>query len=249
MFWKNKPKLPITAEDKAWIEGALLAVKNDFGTECFDSLSTILPDNSFYNYNFTGQKSDAEYVLSQTKIYLGLEDLEVKLDYFNDHPVKMTDGTLLSSPADINGRWQSATGLYEQFDNEIVIHIESSILENPIQLIATMAHELSHYILLGEGRIEDNDEYLTDLVTIAYGFGIFMGNSRFTHTINESDWQISSSGYLPEQIIAYAMAWLAIYRKENTTWKTYLNKSMLKYFEQSIEYINAYPENIDFGQP
>ncbi len=249
MFWKNKPKLPITAEDKAWIEGALLAVKNDFGTECFDSLSTILPDNSFYNYNFSGQKSDAEYVLSQTKIYLGLEDLEVKLDYFNDHPVKMTDGTLLSSPADINGRWQSATGLYEQFDNEIVIHIESSILNNPIQLIATMAHELSHYILLGEGRIEDNDEYLTDLVAVTYGFGIFMGNSRFTHTTDNSGWQMSSSGYLPEQIIAYAMAWLAIFRKENITWKTYLNKSMLKYFEQSIEYINAYPEKINFGQP
>jgi len=53
------------------------------------------------------------------------------------------------------------------------------VLKDPINLIATLVHELSHIILLGEGGLEENDEELTDLNTIAMGFGIFTANSTF----------------------------------------------------------------------
>lgn len=108
-------------------------------------------------------------------------------------------------------------------------------------MIATIAHELSHFILLGENRIEENDEYLTDLTAIAYGFGIFLGNSRFQHSkfqnISHSGWQMSSQGYLPEQVIAYAMVWLSNYRGESTEYNKYLNKEMSKFFSQNAEYL------------
>lgn len=113
-----------------------------------------------------------------------------------------------------------------------------------------MAHELAHYILLGEGRIPENDEYLTDITAVVYGFGIFMGNTRFKHntfsTNQGSGWEMSRTGYIPEQVIAYAMAWLCVYRNEDPFWKNMLNKSMLKYFEMSLEYIQTHPEKIRF---
>jgi hypothetical protein len=51
-------------------------------------------------------------------------------------------------------------------------------------------------------------------------------------------WQMKKSGYLPEQVIAYAMAWLANYRNEDVSWKKYLNKTMLKYFDKCFKYLN-----------
>jgi len=104
-----------------------------------------------------------------------------------------------------------------------------------------MAHELAHYKLLGEYRMDENDELLTDLTAVALGFGIFIGNSYFkfgqwTGTSHQG-WRMKKRGYLPEQVIAYAMAWLAHYRNEDVSWKSYLNKTVRKYFEQSYKYI------------
>jgi NDP-sugar pyrophosphorylase family protein len=44
-------------------------------------------------------------------------------------------------------------------------------------------------------------------------------------------------GGLPEPIIAYVMAWLAHQRKEDISWKHYLNRTVRKYFEKSYKFI------------
>jgi len=172
-----------------------------------------------------------------------ITELKIELIFFNDSPVEMSDGSILTTPADINGNWKSAAGLYEKKSDKTLIYIETQQLKNPTLLIATIAHELSHVILLGENIIEENDEFLTDLMAITYGFGIFLGNSKFNFSQysngNMIGWQSSSQGYLPEQIIAFFMALLSIERKESTDYKKFLNKTMLKYFNQSIEYLKS----------
>ena len=110
---------------------------------------------------------------------MNIQNVGMRLEFFTDSPVKMADGTMLTTPADINGRWESASGTYENTEDRTIISIETGQLKNPISLIATISHELAHHILLGENRIEENDELLTDLTAITYGFGIFIGNSRF----------------------------------------------------------------------
>ena len=69
--------------------------------------------------------------------------------------------------------------------------------------------QLAHQILLGENRILENYEYLTDLIAITSGFRVFIGNSRFQFSSHDLGWQSSAQGYLPKQIIAYSMAWLS----------------------------------------
>lgn len=241
MFWNKKGKLPITIEDKEWVEESLLFLRENFGTEHFDNLKTITPTKNFYNITFKGNEEDAEFILKRTMEIMSIEDSKINLVFFSDQPIEMADGTILSTPADINGSWKSAAGIYEEKNDEKTIYIEREQLKNTISLIATISHELSHLILLGENRIEENDEYLTDLTAIAYGFGIFIGNSKFQHSTFQNStnfgWQMSNQGYLPEQIIAYSMAWLSKHRKEPTEYKQYLNKSMEKYFSQSDEYL------------
>ncbi|WP_426065381.1 hypothetical protein [Flavobacterium sp. DSP2-3-1] len=243
MFWNKKQKLPVTIDDKEWIEEGLLFLRENFSAEHFDNLQTITPTKDFYNITFKGNEEDAEFILKRTMEIMIINDTEINLEFFSDQPVEMADGTILSTPADMNGSWKSAAGLYEEKNDEKTIYIERGQLKNTISLIATISHELSHLILLGENRIEENDEYLTDLTAIAYGFGIFIGNSRFQHSTFQNStnfgWQMSKQGYLPEQIIAYSMAWLSKHRKESTDYKKYLNKTMEKYFTQSENYLKT----------
>ncbi|WP_395051943.1 hypothetical protein [Flavobacterium sp.] len=241
MFWSKKQKLPVTIDDKEWIEESLLFLRENFSAEHFDNLETITPTKDFYNTIFKGNEEDAEFILKRTMEIMVIKDTEINLEFFSDQPIEMANGTILSTPADINGSWKSATGFYEDKNDKKTIYIERNQLKNTISLIVTISHELAHLILLGENRIEENDEYLTDLTAIAYGFGIFIGNSRFQHSTFQNStnfgWQMSNQGYLPEQIIAYSMAWLSKHRKESTDYKKYLNKTMEKYFTQSENYL------------
>jgi len=240
MFWNKKKKLPITKEDKIWVDEDLNWLRTEFGKEHFMEIRTVTPTTDFYKRTFDGTEKDAEFILKRTMELMNIRDSEIILEFFSDQPIEMTDGTMLTTPADINGSWNSASGTYQQNENETIISIEREQLKNPTSLIATISHELSHQILLGENRIEENDEFLTDFTAITYGFGIFIGNSRFQFTSQGLGWQSSSQGYLPEQIIAYAMAWLSIERNEKTDYSKYLNKSMHKYFEQSFEYLTEH---------
>lgn len=241
MFWNKKVKLPITIEDKIWIDNDLNWLKTEFGENHFMEIKTITPTKNFYNRTFDGTEKDAEFILERTMNLMHIKDVNIKLDFFSDSPIHMSDGSILSTPADIDGRWNSASGTYQQKEKETIISIETRQLKDPISLIATISHELAHQILLGENRIEENDEFLTDLTAITYGFGIFIANSRFKfssfNTNSGFGWQSSSQGYLPEQIIAYAMASLSIQRNEKTDYSKFLKKSIKKYFDQSYKWL------------
>ncbi|EDP70751.1 hypothetical protein FBALC1_08328 [Flavobacteriales bacterium ALC-1] len=237
MFWNKKKKLPITTEDKIWVDEDLNWLKTEFGKEHFMEIRTVTPTKDFYERTFDGTEKDAEFILERTMELMNIQNVDIKLDFFSDSPIEMADGTILTSPADLNGSWKSASGTYEQTENGTIISIETGQLKNPISLIATISHELAHQILLGENRIEENDEFLTDFTAITYGFGIFIGNSRFQFSSQGFGWQSSSQGYLPEQIIAYSMAWLSKERNEKTEYSQFLNKSMKKYFNQSLKWL------------
>ena len=241
MFWNRKKKLPISEEDKIWIDEDLNWIKNEFGLDHFMEIRTVTPTKNFYERDFDGTFNDAEFILERTKELMNIQNVDMRLEFFMDSLVEMADGTMLTTPADINGRWESASGTYENTEDRTIISIETGQLKHPISLIATISHELAHHILLGENRIEENDEFLTDLTAITYGFGIFIGNSRFNFSSYNTNggygWESSSQGYLPEQIIAYAMAWLSKERNERTDYNQFLKKSIKKYFDQSYEWL------------
>lgn len=50
-------------------------------------------------------------------------------------------------------------------------------LDEPEHMIATLAHEIAHIKLLGENRMEENDEIMTDLKTLFFGLGVFNANA------------------------------------------------------------------------
>jgi hypothetical protein len=107
-------------------------------------------------------------------------------------------------------------------------------------MIATLAHEIAHIKLLGENRMEENDETITDLTTIFFGLGIFNANAAF-QTFNDSkSYGWSRSGYLTQMEWGYALSLFAYIRKEQQPqWADYLCKNVKADFKQGQNFISA----------
>ena len=139
----------------------------------------------------------------------------------------------------------------EKGQNKYSLEIELELLKDPTDLIATIAHELSHLTLLGEGRLEVNDEEVTDLNTIALGFGIFTANSIFRFAqfqgTSHQGWQTQKRGYIPEQVAAYCLALLTNYqKKDDGNWTQFLNKSVKKMYDKNLKYLRTTADEIKF---
>lgn len=241
MFWNKKLKCPIDVEDQSWIRQMLDWIDQDMFP--LTSRETILPTKSFFDYDFTGLEKDAEYLLSNIGKIFQVNVDQIKLGFYSEESLELDRG-LVTQKEDGKG----SSGIYSEQNNKFYIDIEVQQLKRPNSLIATIAHELSHYVLIGINDIymeDEENEWLTDLFTIANGFGIFMGNSKFEFSQFESGdgwggWQYSIQGYLPQQVIGYAMA--EIETKESyeiPEWTKYMKDVFRKDFTESMKYLAA----------
>jgi len=110
----------------------------------------------------------------------------------------------------------SALGFYEPANDlrGSRVVIATSLLQRPAEMVSTMAHELGHHLLLvGSGKLfaadEYDHEYLTDLVSVFTGFGLFTANCTVQdHSYTDgqmSHFHISKSGYLSSIQFGYAL--------------------------------------------
>jgi len=242
----GKPKPTVTPEDKEWIEDAFLWFEEQYSRDFLKNLRIIEPTKEFFDHNFKGTEEDAEYALKKCIEFMDIKMVNVELYYFSEAPMEFEDeGIVATQKSEGTGTEDNyALGKYsENGPNKFEIGIEMSQLKNPQSLIATLAHELSHLMLLGEGRIDENDEELTDLNCIALGFGIFTGNSLFNFQqwqgTTHGGWQANRQGYIPEQVAAYAMAVFNKYQNNLTDWSRHLNPGIRKMYDKNIKYLNS----------
>jgi hypothetical protein len=162
------------------------------------------------------------------------EKLEVL--FFDDRP-PTTDGEFT----------KSAAGLYEQAQDQHRIWIETSNLTDPLALVATIAHEVGHILLLGQGRIseeEEDHEPLTDLLTVFLGLGVLTANAVIRenyYTVgNVSGWNMSRRGYLTMLQYGYALAQFARARGEvNPPWARELRADVRDAFNKATTYLRT----------
>lgn len=243
MFWKKKPKLVITKEDQIWVEESLTFLKKSLGEKTILAVKTIEPTKEFFNRVFDQSEADAQFILERCLQLMQIPNEKVQLEFYSEENRYLDDGTLLITSADIQGSLKSAAGTYQKKGGTVILRIERGQLRHTESLIATISHELAHEKLLGENRISENDEYLTDLTAIVFGFGIFIANAKFQFKSGKGNafgWKMQSQGYLPEQVSGYAMASLALKKKErNFEYKQYFTKTVKSYFEKSLDYLKS----------
>ncbi|MDR3458264.1 MAG: hypothetical protein P4N60_12515 [Verrucomicrobiae bacterium] len=242
MFWGN-PKLPLKDDQQAWIEGSFQWLLTEFGEEYFLRRRTILPEPSFFPDKYKGTEECVLKLAERICAYMDVSPACVEVDFFTDR-----DNTAEKHRLGGEESHSGAAGLYAtKTSNEPrkKIFINISQFKKPTSLVATIAHELGHVILLGGGKISREDEsheYLTDLITVFLGLGIFTANSAFQFSQwqdhSHQGWSASRLGYMSEEMFAYSLAVYAWMRGEtNPKWSGHLALNVGHYFKQSLKYL------------
>ncbi len=222
---KNNFPIPVDEEQRKWLEHAFMYLFYQFDADKFHDRDVLIPEN-FSKYKFNGDKNEVEHLAKQIAEIMEINPDKIQLEYFiggmeefrHDEEVLNPGGEYLDRAE--NGKY--------------IIALSEELLKHPEDLIATIAHEYGHIKLLGEKRLDFNDEYLTDVVPLLFGLGIFNANSSFKFY----GWTYSKMGYLTQMDWGYLLALFAFVKEDDSpSWLVYLNKTLQKDFEQSINFM------------
>jgi hypothetical protein len=209
-MWPFGAKPIVDADTAAWhVENFEWLARQFSGGDAFARTSLVLPRPGFFTTG--GEKGHARglRIFAQVKSHSGMSDWDVDLVPDNNplaHRAPLSFGMIAPR--------RHALGTFGVSGNRIQISYVPALLQQPEQFIATMAHELAHYLLATAGErpicADDENECLTDLAAVFMGFGVFLANARFTmETYVDGPlqgWRWGRAGYLPEADLIFALA-------------------------------------------
>jgi hypothetical protein len=243
-----RAKLPLSDEDRQWVEDGFVRLEKLLGRQRMLEAKVVLPTAEDFPSPYDATPESVERLFSRVCTYMRVDRRLVELEIFADETEELRE----ILPYWRGGAEHCAAGVYIEDGQGIgtratneakcpTVAIRSTQLKDPLSLVATVAHELGHVILLG-GRLMDpktpDHEPLTDLLTVFLGLGIFTANSagRFKQYQDDrhAGWSMQRLGYLSEEIYGYAIARFALERgDENATWAKHLSTNVHSYFKRS----------------
>lgn len=137
----------------------------------------------FFPFRITSDPSFATAVFESIKVLMGVAEWPCRLVPEDDGSAEYTEVMQRSGVLGATTGACSPLGTFSVPD-EVVITYNLALLKRPEALIATLAHELCHYLLSfvetppaeGWGQLEP----LTDLAAVHEGFGLFLANTAFS---------------------------------------------------------------------
>lgn len=251
LFPKKSRDCPIDPDMRLWMEQAFLWL-----TRQFREIATrpmLCPTPECFPIRYDGSK---ESLLKTGEIIARQMDIDIKtvnLELYDEHIRQLSNGFGhgVWTAVDKDDGGTLTSGLYFDKNKKGIydILIEKGNLNNPENLVATIAHEFSHIKILGEKRLDFNDEQLTDLTTVIFGLGIFSANAAFMEFKSFNQYGHSSLGYLKQREWGYALALYAYFRKDSVSdWVKYLTLNIRSDFKKSMDFINANKDRI-FMEP
>jgi len=259
------PKLPISEEERQWVDEGFRRLEKLIGRRRMLEARVITPTAEDFPDSYDKTPEAAEKLFSRLCNYMKVEPSDIEFEIFPDETEELK--ALLPSWRGSGGK--RAAGLYmhamEERDSEgsnnreqgAVVAIRSSQLKDPLSLVATMAHELGHVILLGGGLMtpkSPDHEPITDLLTVFLGLGIFTANSAGRFKQFQDDrrigWSMQRMGYLPEEVFAYALAKFVVERSEKrVVWERHLSTNVRAYFKRSRAWLAKNPQYVATARP
>ncbi|WP_018628839.1 hypothetical protein [Niabella aurantiaca] len=240
-LFNKKGNNPIDTETEKWMNQAFSWLIKQFGESDLKSKDVLTPDQKYFPIRYDGTMSSLQATAVIVASQMGIDVKEINLQVYENNIHEL--GRSLWTNVEKEQSEALSQGLY--FDkNEsgyYDILVEKSNLDDPENLVATLAHEFSHIKILGEHRLELNDESLTDLATVVFGLGIFNANAAFKEIKSIDGYGYKTAGYLTQKEWGYALALYAIFRGESSPeWVQYLNKNIKSDFEKSILWLMLY---------
>jgi len=206
-------------EDEAWhLEMWRWMLRNFGGLDDLKAAPLVKPTASFFpGTNATGH-ARAEHIFGIVKALARIPDWPCELVAQPEGPdLKVGELAVLKMR-----RNTQPLGTFSSRGPTVTITYNPKTLTNPAELIATLAHELAHYMIATREEEtpggHDMHEYATDLMTVFMGFGAMCANRAFNfsqhHDFQTQGWQMSTAGYLNERDWVFALAVFLALRQE-----------------------------------
>jgi hypothetical protein len=220
------------------------------GPQDLRSRALILPTSEWFPGKWEPTRAGVQNLLLRLQGFAGLGGIPVRIA-LNPEATK--------GPSSIGLGLQKTSGAAGCFiapvrkEDAFWIEIGEGLLEDRVALIATLGHELGHLFVYERLNLRDrlplDHEFLTDLVTIALGFGSFTCEASFQFRTwaagNVAGWSTSSLGYLKQADLAFALAlWGAVLEKDLAPVIPHLGINTKSYFRQSCRFFENTPDLI-----
>lgn len=200
----------------------------------------LLPTDEHFPGVYRGSHDDVRAVVDRLALHMGVDRGRLDVDI-----VPAEDDSELPAYVPVNTQSRGAAGHYRERDGRCVITIADDQAGRPMALIATVAHELGHVLLLGDRRIDPgraDHEPLTDLLTVYFGLGVFAANAaleRWQEVRGEYGYTSTARlGYLTEPMYGYALARYAWLRGEvDPDWARYLDTNPRSFLKRGLRYV------------
>jgi hypothetical protein len=235
--WLFPNACPCDSSAKAWVEERLQWLSEEFDDHAFNGRRLVLPTAEFFPDAYDGSRRAVRTMLNRVCEYMDVDPQRVRLRLVSD-----AGKTWL---VNASGQYlPSAAGTYEEREEGFIIRIDSSQLDNPVDLVGTLAHELAHVRLMGEGRMtgyEFDNELLTDLTVVFFGLGIFLASSPRAWVSQLTTWpdsDLRKPEYMTPPMFGYALAHLAWFRGEpRPAWARFLHSNAKPDFNQAMRFL------------
>jgi hypothetical protein len=225
---------PVTRD---WIDQRWRWLTDEFGVDAMINSKTVLPTPEFFPDKYDASESAVGTLVERVCAYMGVSPSMIDIQFYAN----------IARPYLVNEDGHGigeAVGTYHEGDSRFIIRLEKSTFDNPRQLIATIAHELAHVRLLGEGRIARDafdNELLTDLTCVFMGLGIFRGNQPGYSLSKPSVWPGTAQPkpeYMTTPMYGHALAHRCWLREEPLPkWRKHLNMGLRAEFKQAYRFL------------
>jgi hypothetical protein len=240
MFF-SRAKLPVTEHDRHWVDSGFDRLAKLLGRERMLRAQVVVPTDKFFPDRYDASEASLHAMFARVCHYMKVDRANLTLEIFPDQTTELREIVPY-----FGGRSNDAAGVYAHHEGEqMVVAVKSSQMKDPLALVATLAHELCHVILLGGElmtRDEPDMEPMTDLATVFLGMGIFTANcaARFEQHQDERKigWSTSRLGYLPEPVFGYSLAKFAQIRgEEKPDWAKHLFTNVAADFRNATKWL------------
>jgi hypothetical protein len=226
MFGWFAPKCPLQTWEKAWTETRMRWLADTLGIDRLLQARLVLANDEFFPDTYEATPEGARRLMERVARYMHVDPGPIRLEVCTDHQLP------------------GAAGHYDASDGT-TIRVADSLLGQPERLVATLAHELAHQILLGGGLLDQtvpDHEWVTDLLPAFLGLGVFAANSVVHEQSGQTGrygwWVIGKHGYLPARIYGYAFALAAFVRGEDgSAWAAHLRLDAADPLRQGLRYL------------
>lgn len=237
---------PVSEQNRLWLEEAFLVLIEFFG-ENMQQRKVLIPYYADFPVRYDGTEQSAWETMKIVATQMEVPFDSIELFFYDDRVEQVDSGSPFGRGIFLESGdgEKSSSGLYwgQGENGKYEIWLNYKGLSQPENLVATIAHEIAHIKLLGENRIEDNNEHLTDLTTVIFGLGVFNANAAFQtfSGFRYRGWQ--SQGYLSQPQWGYALATFAYARGEKSpAWINHLTPNVKGDFLQAQQFIEDNPE-------